>query len=756
MEEDQFPLHTKVCVSKTTKNINVFRALTVLRILAVLFFFKYRLSNPLIDGFAIWLLAICCETLFTVNFLLYSMLKWRPVERQTYLDRLSSRYEKSGEGSALNPIDIFITTADPFKEPPLVTANTILSVLAVDYPVEKIACYVSDDSASPITFSMMVEVSKFAQKWVPFCKNFSIEPRAPVTFFSSEIDGSKEGSDSLYFQQWKILKEEYEGFKIRVNSLASSPEQAVKFAREYMPWSTHSPSDHPAIVQVLEIANTMGTEECQRVPRLVYVAREKRAGYKHQFKAGAMNALMRVSGILSNSPFVLNLDCDMYINDSKCLKHAMCFLMDPNLEQTVAFVQFPQVFDNVGTQDVYGNRLVFLYDILLKGVDGIQGPLYCGTGCFHRRRVLHGCKPGIVQEDDSETYEYYKSKLGSSHTLIQSALSGLGSEKMKYEMNSLLTEATDLCSCNYEKNTSWGMGIGWRYGSSTEDVLTGYTIHCLGWKSIYFWPIRPAFRGVAPVTPADRLAQRKRVAAGMVKILLSSISPLFYGYRGLMLLQRAAYLYTSIFYAGISVFIVLYATLHAVCLVSARSLTPKTSDPEWIWFVLVICFHHGMSFLEYRWADASFQEWWNQERFWFIVNSSSYLFGTVEALLKFIRIAETGFTVTPKSELTDETEKSATYAITDSPLFIPLASLVMLFLVAMVAAIVQVMKEGKQGFDCMFGELLCGSWSLMIMYPILHQLLTWPKGISTVPLSVMMPSVALITLFTVIVRTFLG
>eukprot|EP01018_Ginkgo_biloba_P028911 Gb_09688 [translate_table: standard] len=487
----------------------------------------------------------------------------------------AKRCEKPGEVCLLCPVDVFITSADPLKESSFVTANTILSVLAADYPPDKISCFVSDDSASPITFSMMVEVSKFAQMWVPFCHKFSIEPRAPAPFFSSQIDISEKVLQSSYFEHWKALKEEYEQFKFRVNSLERYPEEALKQAREQIPWPTVDARNHPPIVhEVLGHKNSSGSEEWQTLPRLVYVAREKRAEYNHHFKAGALNALMRVSGILSSSPFILNLDCDMYINDSKALKHAMCFLMDPNLEETVAFVQFPQVFDNLDAQDVYGNRIIFLYDVLFKGLDGIQGPYYAGTGCVHRRRALYGYKPGTTQEWHSESLEYCRAKFGHCPALIKSVVSDL-CRKQSESDDFVPKEAVDLCRYNYEDNTSWGRKIGWIYGSSTEDILTGYKLHCLGWRSIYFWPTRPAFRGVAPVTASDRLAQRKRVAAGLVKIFFSHCSPVFYGSQGLMFMQRIAYLYMCFFYAGISVFVVLYSTLHAACLLSGRSLTPK-------------------------------------------------------------------------------------------------------------------------------------------------------------------------------------
>jgi hypothetical protein len=44
-------------------------------------------------------------------------------------------------------VDMFVTTADPELEPPLVTVNTVLSLLAVDYPARKLACYAPTTAA---------------------------------------------------------------------------------------------------------------------------------------------------------------------------------------------------------------------------------------------------------------------------------------------------------------------------------------------------------------------------------------------------------------------------------------------------------------------------------------------------------------------------------------------------------------------------------------------------------------------------------
>lgn len=99
------------------------------------------------------------------------------------------------------------------------------------------------------------------------------------------------------------------------------------------------------------------------LPRLVYVSREKRPGFNHHKKAGAMNALVRVSAVLTNAPYFLNLDCDHYINNSKALREAMCFYMDPNVGKKVCYVQFPQRFDGIDRNDRYANHNTVFFDV---------------------------------------------------------------------------------------------------------------------------------------------------------------------------------------------------------------------------------------------------------------------------------------------------------------------------------------------------------------------------------------------------------
>jgi hypothetical protein len=105
----------------------------------------------------------------------------------------------------LPSVDMFVTTADPVLEPPIITINTVLSLLAVDYPPQKLACYVSDDCCSPLTYYSLSEASKFARLWVPFCKKYNIQVRAPFRYFP---DDSLMFSDNSweFHQEWKMMK----------------------------------------------------------------------------------------------------------------------------------------------------------------------------------------------------------------------------------------------------------------------------------------------------------------------------------------------------------------------------------------------------------------------------------------------------------------------------------------------------------------------------------------------------------------------
>uniref|UniRef100_A0A453ANE9 cellulose synthase (UDP-forming) n=1 Tax=Aegilops tauschii subsp. strangulata TaxID=200361 RepID=A0A453ANE9_AEGTS len=395
-DETRQPLSRKVPIASS--KINPYRMVIVLRLVVLSIFLHYRLTNPVRNAYPLWLLSVICEIWFALSWILDQFPKWFPINRETYLDRLALRYDREGEPSQLAAVDIFVSTVDPLKEPPIVTANTVLSILAVDYPVDKVSCYVSDDGASMLTFDALAETSEFARKWVPFVKKYDIEPRAPEFYFCQKIDYLKDKVQPSFVKDRRAMKREYEEFKIRINALVSKalkvPEEGW-IMQDGTPWPGNNTRDHPGMIQVF-LGHSGGLDtEGNELPRLVYVSREKRPGFQHHKKAGAMNALVRVSAVLTNGQYMLNLDCDHYINNSKAVREAMCFLMDPNLGPQVCYVQFPQRFDGIDRNDRYANRNTVFFDINLRGLDGIQGPVYVGTGCVFNRTAIYGYEPPI-------------------------------------------------------------------------------------------------------------------------------------------------------------------------------------------------------------------------------------------------------------------------------------------------------------------------------------------------------------------------
>nr|POE91964.1 cellulose synthase a catalytic subunit 3 [udp-forming] [Quercus suber] len=711
--------------------------------------------------------------------------KWLPVNRETYLDRLALRYDREGEPSQLAAVDIFVSTVDPLKEPPLVTANTVLSILSVDYPVDKVSCYVSDDGAAMLSFEALAETSEFARKWVPFSKKYNIEPRAPEWYFAQKIDYLKDKVQPSFVKDRRAMKREYEEFKVRINGLVAKAQKIPEegwIMQDGTPWPGNNTRDHPGMIQVF-LGQSGGLDaEGNELPRLVYVSREKRPGFQHHKKAGAMNALVRVSAVLTNGPFLLNLDCDHYINNSKALREAMCFLMDPNLGKHVCYVQFPQRFDGIDRNDRYANRNTVFFDINLRGLDGIQGPVYVGTGCVFNRTALYGYEPPLKPKhkkagflsslcggsrkkgsksgkkgsdkkkssknvdptvpifslDDIEEgvegagFDDEKSLLmsqmslekrfGQSAVFVASTLMENGGVPQSATPETLLKEAIHVISCGYEDKSEWGTEIGWIYGSVTEDILTGFKMHARGWRSIYCMPKRPAFKGSAPINLSDRLNQVLRWALGSVEILLSRHCPIWYGYNGrLKWLERFAYINTTI-YPITALPLLMYCTLPAVCLLTNKFIIPQISNIASIWFISLFLSIFATGILEMRWSGVGIDEWWRNEQFWVIGGVSAHLFAVFQGLLKVLAGIDTNFTVTSKAS-DEDGDFAELYLFKWTTLLIPPTTLLIINLVGVVAGISYAINSGYQSWGPLFGKLFFAFWVIVHLYPFLKGLM---------------------------------
>ncbi|KAG0477549.1 hypothetical protein HPP92_012268 [Vanilla planifolia] len=764
MAEARQPLWRKVPIPSSL--INPYRIVIILRLLVLAFFIRFRITTPARDAFGLWLTSVICEIWFALSWILDQFPKWLPITRETYLDRLSARFD-----GRLSAVDIFVSTVDPLKEPPIITANTVLSILAVDYPVDKISCYISDDGASMLLFDALAETAEFARRWVPFCKKHAVEPRAPEFYFSEKIDYLKDKVQPTFVKERRAMKREYEEFKVRINALVAKAQKKPEegwVMQDGTPWPGNNTRDHPGMIQVYLGSEGALDVQGNELPKMVYVSREKRPGYQHHKKAGAMNALVRCSAVLTNAPFILNLDCDHYINNCKAIKEAMCFLMDPQLGKKLCYVQFPQRFDGIDRHDRYANRNVVFFDINMKGLDGIQGPVYVGTGCVFNRQALYGYDPpkrekrpkmtcdcwpswcccccrdirskskekkgrkeegtafgrlpvfgkrkkktrgytnrGPELEEIEEGFEGYddleKSTLmsqksfekhfGQSPVFIAATLMEDGGLPEGTNKSVLIKEAIHVISCCYEEKTDWGKEIGWIYGSVTEDILTGFKMHCRGWKSVYCSPSRPAFKGSAPINLSDRLHQVLRWALGSVEIFLSRHCPLWYGYGGnLKWLERLAYTNTIV-YPFTSIPLLAYCTIPAICLLTGKFIIPTLNNLASIWFIALFLSIIATGILELRWSGVSIQDWWRNEQFWVIGGVSAHLFAVFQGLLKVLAGVDTNFTVTSKAA--DDAEFGELYVFKWTTLLVPPTTLLIINMVGVVAGVSDAINNGN-------------------------------------------------------------
>jgi cellulose synthase-like protein len=83
---------------------------------------------------------------------------------------------------------------------------------------------------------------------------------------------------------------------------------------------------------------------------------------------------------------------DHYVYNSKALREGMCFMMDRGGDR-LCYVQFPQRFEGINPSDRYANHNTVFFDVNMCALDGLQGPVYVGTGCLFHRIALYGFDP---------------------------------------------------------------------------------------------------------------------------------------------------------------------------------------------------------------------------------------------------------------------------------------------------------------------------------------------------------------------------
>ncbi|KAL7607688.1 hypothetical protein Lser_V15G10024 [Lactuca serriola] len=616
---------------------------------------------------------------------------WNPIHRRVFPENLQQFVEER-EYPAL---DVLICTADPTKEPPVGVVNTALSVLAYDYPTDKLSVYISDDGGSEVTLYAFMEGAKFAKHWIPYCKKHSIVDRSPEVYFEN---------DPAWFPETDEIKAMYERMKSRVEKVVQSGGVCLDEVKEseirdaFSKWTPNfSRRHHPTIIKII-LDNTIDKDVAGGVmPNLVYVSREKSNNKPHNFKAGALNVLLRVSGLLTNGQIVLVLDCDMFSNDPETPLRALCYFMDPNADSKLGFVQFPQRFSGINTNDIYASEFKAETQILSLGMDGLLGAQFMGTGGFFKRHVI----------SNDSCFGFIKD------TIMQKNIS------IPICTKDVLVLAHQAASCDYEDDTKWGSEIGFRYGTLTEDTYTSFRLHCEGWKSILCNPKRAAFLGGSPSNLNDALTQTKRWYMGFLEIFFNKYCPITYGIRSMNPLHALCYTHYTL-RSFWSIPIIVYAFLPQISLLNSFPMFARVSEGGFSLHAFLFLGAYGKDFYDFVvFGGGSKQRWWNCQRMWLMWGLSSYPFALLEWSLKSFGFSTSGFNVTSKV-IEEEQKKLYEQGVFDfgveSILFFPfsVASLINLF--SFVKGFMEVFINGRlqEFFVQMFisGFVVVNSWPI--------------------------------------------
>ncbi|KAL8515688.1 hypothetical protein ACS0TY_014386 [Phlomoides rotata] len=672
--------------------------------LSALFYYRITTLSHIIktgeSPFLPHFLIFTTELLFTFLWFLHQAFRWKPVVRTVHPERLPQDQEFPG-------VDVFVFTADPVMEPALGVMNTVLSAMALDYPPDKLAVYLSDDGGSSVTLNAVRETWKFSKWWIPFCRKYELKTRCADAYFSNEERESDDdvfGSSSDFLAEKKEMERRYYEFKERLEKLSANASGSVS-------------RDHAAIIEVMNYANGEEMDLSTReMPCLVYVSREKRPSHPHHFKAGAVNTLIRVSAVISNAPYILILDCDHYCNDPTSARQAMCFYLDPEISPTLAFVQFPQAFHNISVHDIYDCRLNY-FNRRWIGADGIGGPGICGCNLFLKREALYGTT--IIKKDID--VNYLKRCFGPSNEIVKSIyeVSKPHSFKDMRSIDALKKELELVASVAYDNQSEWGKEVGFDYWSVVEDHSTSLVLFSRGWKSVWIDPPRPCFLGSCPTNLSDMLVQQARWGLGLMQVSLSKSSALVYWLRG-----KISTLHSMCFAAnaldpinviplfGISV-------VPQICLLHGIPLYPKVSDP----FFLVFAFIFVASLLKHVQEVLSYgqpiRDALYELRVWMMKSSSCYLFSTLGVVLDKVGLHKANFTLTNK--VVDDDQKTlfhkGVYDFRASPLLIaPMCSLYILNVACFMMGVARIIQSQKG--DELFAQAVIALFAITVNYHV--------------------------------------
>nr|QKE45418.1 cellulose synthase like G [Lotus japonicus] len=660
----------------------------------VILLLYYRTTRLIHAPTAPWILMTVAEALLAVLWLFNQAFRWRPVSR-------SVKTEKLPRDENLPGLDIFVCTIDPEKEPTAGVMDTVVSAVAMDYPPDKLSVYLSDDGGCAVTEYGIREACEFAKVWVPFCRKYGIKSRCPKVFFSPMGEDEEILRTDEFRAEQEKIKAQYETMQKNIEKFGSDPKNC------------RIVTDRPSKIEVIN--------EQSEIPRVVYVSRERRPSLPHKFKGGALNTLVRVSGLISNGPYVLAVDCDMYCNDPSSAKQAMCFFLDPETSKYIAFVQFPQMFHNLSKKDIYDNQSRTAFKAMWQGMDGLSGPGLSGSGNYLSRSALLFGSPNQKGDYLLDAQNYF----GESPLYIESlkAIRGQQTTKKNISRDESLLEAKVVASASYETNTEWGSEVGFSYGILLESTITGYLLHCRGWKSAYLYPKTPCFLGCAPTDIKEGMLQLVKWLSELCLFAVSKYSPFTYGFSRLPIMPTFTYCFLAASSLYAIVFI-LYGIVPQVCFLKGIPVFPKATDPWFAVFAVLYVATQIQHLIEVLSGNGSVSMWWDEQRIW-ILKSVTSVFAMIEGIKKWLGLNKKKFNLSNKAVDKEKVKKyeQGRFDFQGAALYMsPMVVLLLVNIVCFFGGLWRLFKE--KDFADMFGQLFLLSYVMALSYPILEGIVT--------------------------------
>ncbi|XP_061369116.1 cellulose synthase-like protein G1 [Gastrolobium bilobum] len=667
-------------------------------LVVVLLLFYYRITNLFYDNNTPtlpWILITIAELILAMLWFFNQAFRWRPVSRTVMTENLPSDGNLPG-------LDIFVCTLDPEKEPTVEVMNTVISAIAMDYSPNKLAVYLSDDGGCPVTLCGIKEASEFAKVWLPFCNKYGIKSRCPKVFFSPMGEDEHFIRTDEFKAEEEMIKDKYNKMQKNIEKFGSDPKNCC-----IVP-------DRPTHIEIINDQTEM--------PLVVYVSRERRPSVPHRYKGGALNTLLRVSGLISNGPYVLVVDCDMYCNDPSSAKQAMCFFLDPETSKDVAFVQFPQMFHNLSKKDIYDNQTRIAFKTMWQGMDGLRGPGLSGSGNYLSRRALLFGSPN--QKDDYLLDA--QNNFGKSSMYIESlkAIRGQLTAKNNISRDVILKEAQAVASCSYEKSTNWGEEVGFSYAILLESTVTGYLLHCRGWRSTYLYPRRPCFLGCAPTDIKEGMLQLVKWLSELCLLGFSKYSPFTYGISRMPIIHTFTFCFLTMT-TQYAVAFILYGIIPQVCFLKGIPMFPKVSEPWFLVFAILFVSTQIQHLIEILSGGGSLAVWWDEQRIWILKSVTGCLFALTAATKKWLGLNKVKFTLSNKAIDKEKLKKyeQGRFDFEGAALFMsPLVVLLLVNIVCFFGGLWRLLNV--KDFDEMFGQLFLLSYLMALSYPVVEGIIT--------------------------------